>query len=117
MFLTPFGAFRPYCFSLRSSHWQSSSVTSPGLDVPNQIIEGIRLSSPHIKHVNVTERGYSVLRVAEDRTTCEYWAVSTILERGGSEQLSATFDVAAGANRITQQGVFPVDEVTGLLGV
>lgn len=94
-----------------------TSVTSPGLDLPNQIIQAIRLTSPHIKHVNVTERGYSVLRVAEDKTTCEYWAVSTILERGGSESLSATFEVADGANRITPQGIYPVDVVTGLLGV
>jgi len=94
-----------------------TSVTSPGLDLPNQIIQAIRLTSPHIKHVNVTERGYSVLRVAEDKTTCEYWAVSTILERGGSETLSATFEVANGANRISPQGIYPVDVVTGLLGV
>ncbi|HEX4917659.1 MAG TPA: alkaline phosphatase D family protein [Limnobacter sp.] len=80
-----------------------TSVTSPGLDVPNEIIQSIRLTSPHIKHVNVTERGYSVLRVAEDKTTCEFWAVSTITERGGSERLSASFEVANGANRITPQ--------------
>ncbi|HEX4855298.1 MAG TPA: alkaline phosphatase D family protein, partial [Limnobacter sp.] len=94
-----------------------TSVTSPGLEVPNEIIQAIRLSSPHIKHVNVTERGYSVLRVTEAKTTCEYWTVSTILERGGTERLSASFDVADQANRITPKGVFPVDVVTGLLGV
>ena len=94
-----------------------TSVTSPGLDLPDQIIQAIRLTSPHIKHVNVSERGYSVLRVAEDKTTCEYWAVSTILERGGTERLSATFEVADGANHITPRGIYPVDVVTGLLGV
>ncbi|WP_370262639.1 alkaline phosphatase [Limnobacter sp.] len=78
-----------------------TSVTSPGLDVPNQIIQAIRASSPHIKHVNVTDRGYSVLRVSENKTSCEYWTVSTITERGGSEQLSATFEVSNNANRIT----------------
>lgn len=94
-----------------------TSVTSPGLELPNQIIQAIRLSSPHIKHVNVTERGYSILRVSETKTTCEYWTVSTILQRGGTERLSARFEVADKANRITPQGVFPLNVVTSLLGV
>lgn len=64
--------------------------------------QAIRLSSPHIKHVKMSERGYSVLRVGADKTTCEYWAVSTILERGGTEYLSATFDVLKNANHIDQ---------------
>ncbi|HEX4879964.1 MAG TPA: alkaline phosphatase D family protein [Limnobacter sp.] len=93
-----------------------TSVTSPGLDVPNEIIQAIRLTSPHIKHVNVTERGYSVLRVAEDKTTCEFWAVSTITERGGSERLSASFEVNNGANRITPQLPAPLGTLAGLLG-
>lgn len=79
-----------------------TSVTSPGLPLPDQVIQAIRLSSPHIKHVKMSERGYSVLRVGADKTTCEYWAVSTILERGGTEYLSASFDVLKNANHIDQ---------------
>lgn len=79
-----------------------TSVTSPGLPLPDQVIQTIRLSSPHIKHVKMSERGYSVLRVTAEKTTCEYWAVSTILERGGTEHLSATFNVLKNANHIEQ---------------
>lgn len=78
-----------------------TSITSPGLPVPNEIIQAIRASSPHIKHVNVLDRGYSVLRVTEEKTSCEYWTVDNIATSGSNEQLSTTFEVSSGANHIT----------------
>ena len=49
----------------------------------------------------MSERGYSILRVSEAKTVCEYWAVSTIEQPGATDTLSATFEVLNGANRIT----------------
>ncbi|MCQ8895598.1 alkaline phosphatase D family protein [Limnobacter humi] len=93
-----------------------TSVTSPGLPIPDEVVQAIRLTSPHIKHVKMSERGYSLLKVTEDKVTCEYWAVSTITERGGSEQLSASFDVIKDSNRI-QSGLPGLPgPLAGLLG-
>lgn len=80
-----------------------TSVTSPGLPIPDEVVQAIRLTSPHIKHVKMSERGYSLLKVTEEKVVCEYWAVSTITERGGSERLSASFEVLKDANHISPQ--------------
>lgn len=77
-----------------------TSVTSPGLPIPDEVVQAIRVSSPHIKHVKMSERGYSILRLGKDKATCEYWAVSTIEQKGGTETLSASFEVLQGSNRI-----------------
>lgn len=78
-----------------------TSITSPGLPIPNDVIQAFRLLNPHIKHINLTENGYSVLRVSEEKTVCEYWAISTITQQGATEALSAQFEVANGAKRIS----------------
>jgi alkaline phosphatase D len=77
-----------------------TSITSPGLPIPDEVVQAIRVSSPHIKHVKMSERGYSILRLNKDKAVCEYWAVSTIAQKGGTETLSASFEVLQGTNRI-----------------
>lgn len=78
-----------------------TSVTSPGLPLPDEAIQAIRLSSPHIKHVKMSERGYSILRLTSSKAVCEYWAVSSIENANATESLSAVFEVEQGANRIS----------------
>lgn len=77
-----------------------TSITSPGLPIPDEVVQAIRVSSPHIKHVKMSERGYSILRLNKDKAVCEYWAVSTIEQKGGTETMSASFEVLQGSNRI-----------------
>lgn len=77
-----------------------TSVTSPGLPLPDEAIQAIRLSSPHIKHVKMSERGYSVLRLSQSKAVCEYWAVSSIEQANATESLSAVFEVEQGTNKI-----------------
>ncbi|MDX1668286.1 MAG: alkaline phosphatase D family protein, partial [Limnobacter sp.] len=84
-----------------------TSVTSPGLPLPNEAIQAIRVSSPHIKHVRMSDRGYSVLRLSAERAVCEYWAVSTIEQRGATDMMTSSFEVLRGTNRIAS-AVSPV---------
>lgn len=87
----------------------TTSVTSSGLeDVPGlsqvpELAMAIRAVNPHMQYIEGTRRGYLVMDVNHERTTGEYWYVSTIEKRGGSEELAASYSVAAGANAITRR--------------
>ena len=83
-----------------ASEFVITSVTSPGLDVPDQVIQAIRVSSPHIKYVNVSQRGYGILKLNAQEARCEYWYVDTIQTRSGSEKLAATAVVKNKGNKI-----------------
>lgn len=76
------------------------SVTSPGLPIPQQAVDAFRLLNPHIKYINLQEHGYMLLTFTAQQASCEYWYVSTIAEKGGSERLAKTFTVAVNSNRI-----------------
>lgn len=79
-----------------------TSVTSPGLPLPDQVIQAFRVTNPHIKYINVTRRGYSVLTLNDQRAKCDYWYVSSIETRDGvTEELAASFETASGSNRIS----------------
>jgi alkaline phosphatase D len=84
-----------------------TSVTSPGLPIPDQVVQAIRVSSPHIKYVNMSGKGYSILKLTNAKVVCEYWYVDTIATRTGGQTLAATFEVADGQNRITASSVLP----------
>lgn len=87
----------------------TTSVTSSGLeDVPGlsevpQLAMAIRAANPHMQYIEGTRRGYLIMDVNQERVRGDYWYVSTIAERGGSEELAASYSVAAGANAITRQ--------------
>lgn len=89
----------------------ATSVTSSGFDaVPGltqlpELINAIRLTNPHMQYIEGTRRGYLVMDVSRDQTRGEYYYVSTIAERGGSEELAAQYSVAAGASHITRGGL------------
>lgn len=77
------------------------SVTSPGLPIPDQAVQLFRAQNPHIKYINMSQKGYMLLSVASDKVTCQYWYVSDILVRGGTETLAREFTVLADTNRIS----------------
>jgi alkaline phosphatase D len=87
-----------------------TSVTSPGFDqVPGlenlpEVLMAIRAANLHMKYIEGTRRGYVLLDLSPEETVGEYWFISTILERGGSEAFEIGFATAAGSNRITAQG-------------
>ena len=77
-----------------------TSVTSPGLDQLAPIQDAISLVNPHIKYVDLAEKGYMLFDVTPERVQGEWWYVSTIAERGGTEAFATGFPVAAGSNRL-----------------
>ncbi len=77
------------------------SVTSPGLPIPNQAVDAFRVINPHIKYINLSDHGYMLVSFTEKEASCEYWYVSTVTERGGSERMGKKFTVLAGENKVS----------------
>ena len=53
-----------------------------------------------MKYVDLAQKGYMLFDVTPERLQGEWWYVSGITERGGSESFATAFPVAAGANRL-----------------
>lgn len=78
-----------------------TSVTSPGALPDLQGGEdGFAAINPHIKRINLADKGYSILDVTPERVVCEYWYVSTIAMRGGTEAFAYAYPTPVGENRI-----------------
>lgn len=78
-----------------------TSVTSPGA-LPDLMggEDGFSAVNPHIKKINLADKGYSILDVTPQRVVCEYWYVSTIASRGGTESFAYAYPTPVGENRI-----------------
>jgi len=80
-----------------------TSVTSPSderiaaAEPAGPAFQGL---NPHIKYLDLSNKGYMVLDVTPQRVLGEAWFVSTIDARGGTESFATAFPVAAGANRL-----------------
>ncbi|HEX4873057.1 MAG TPA: alkaline phosphatase D family protein [Nevskiaceae bacterium] len=78
-----------------------TSVTSPSA-LPG--LEGgenaFRALNPHIKRLDLANKGYALLDVTPERVVGEYWFVSTIAEPGGSESFAFAYPAPVGENRI-----------------
>ena len=77
-----------------------TSVTSSGLEELADVQDAIRAVNPHMKYVDLERKGYLLVDLTPTRTTGEWWYVSTIAERGGSEEFATAFPVDAGANHL-----------------
>lgn len=80
-----------------------TSITSPvqaQLAMLDPAIDGFRANNPHIKYIDLLNKGYSILDVTPERVLCEYWYVSTIATRGGTESFATAFPVPVDANRV-----------------
>ena len=84
----------------RGVEFVGTSVTSSGLAELADVQDAIRAVNPHIKYVDLERKGYLLVDVTPARTTGEWWYVSTIAERGGTESFGTAYPVAAGANRL-----------------
>ena len=77
-----------------------TSVTSSGLAELAAVQDVLRVVNPHLKYVDLELKGYLLMDVTPTRTTGEWWYVSTIVERGGTESFGTAFPVDAGANHL-----------------
>lgn len=77
-----------------------TSVTSPGLDQLAPVQDAIRLVNPHMKYIDLAQKGYMLFDVTPEQVLGEWWYVSTITERGGTESFATGLPVAAGSNHL-----------------
>ena len=80
-----------------------TSVTSPSderiaaAEPAGPAFQGL---NPHIKYLELSNKGYMVLDVTPQRVLGEVYFVSTIDTRGGTESFVTAYPVDAGANRL-----------------
>ena len=79
-------------------------ITSPGLPaVVVPLVERFRPEMPHMKYVDITERGYVVLDVTPARVQGAFFHVADVTLTGGdAERFAAAFSTAHDANHLTQ---------------
>ncbi|KAJ3145871.1 hypothetical protein HK101_002397 [Irineochytrium annulatum] len=93
----------------------SPAVTSPSplesinLGLLNPVAERVLMAAePHLHFIDLSRRGYMVVRVCAERVTVEYWYPRSIrVRRHGDEVLGAVMETERGSKRITKAKVFP----------
>lgn len=78
-----------------------TSVTSPGLDQLQQAQDAIRAENPHIKYVDLAEKGYLLLDITPERVNGEFWYVDTIVQASANETFAKAYAVMDGQNHLT----------------
>ena len=89
-------------------------ISSPFFTDPNpQVVKGFeciaRATNPHTRFVDLEKNGYVVIDVDIHRARSEWYHLDNVLNPDSAEVLSATVQVEAGKNHITQ-----VDDRTGV---
>ena len=80
----------------------ATSVTSPGAIDPNGIAAAaLKLANPHLKYVDLTERGYMLLDIDATRVVSEWWYVDTVTSRSTSQSMGHAVQIGDGANRLS----------------
>lgn len=78
----------------------ATSITSPGLDSFGPFAPLIPVMNPHMKYVDLTQKGYLLLDITPERVVGEHWYIPTIAEPSDAESFGAAFAVADGQNRL-----------------
>jgi len=76
----------------------ATAITSPGF--PELIAGPVEMTSreqnPHIKHINLTQRGWIVMDLTAERMQADFYALDGILADEGNAMLDASWSVARG---------------------
>jgi alkaline phosphatase D len=79
------------------------AVSSPGVEDDAQAARlgaRLRAGSPHLKFIELQQRGYGILDVTPERVQGEIWHVDTVTSPSRLEVLAAAFVSAAGESRL-----------------
>jgi alkaline phosphatase D len=86
------------------------AVSSPGPiadPATAAVVAGqLKAVSPHLKYIDLSKRGYSVLDVNRERTQCEIYHVPTVDVRVDGENLAGVF-VSESGNNVVRPGTSP----------
>ncbi len=78
-----------------------TSVTSPGFDdLAGYTADGLRSLNPHLKYVDLEQRGYLLLDITPARVSGEWWYVDTVATRGGGQAFGTALQTAHLANHL-----------------
>jgi alkaline phosphatase D len=79
----------------------ATSVTSPGFeDHDGQVAAGLRALNPHLKYVELTQRGYLLLDITPERLSGEWWYVDTVLQTSAVQSFGAALQTPSGSSRL-----------------
>ncbi len=83
----------------------TSSVTSPGFPVGlEQIVQAALTENPHIHYANVTQRGYVILDLNQERAQGAYYVYDDISQpSGATRSLDAVYATQRGANHLVRE--------------
>ena len=79
-----------------------TSVTSPGLEAAQSLVPLLKLLNPHMKYVDLAQKGYLLLDITQERVQGEWWYVDTVLEPSEAEFLGAAYAVASGSRHLVE---------------
>lgn len=85
----------------RAVEFVVTAVSSPGLDALEPIRPLIPVLNPHIRYVDLTQKGYMLLDVTPERVVGEHWYVDTVTSRSGGETLGTAYAVVDGSAHLT----------------
>ena len=85
----------------RAVEFVGTSVTSPGVDDPNNATATfLRSVNPHFKYIDLNRRGYMLLDADATRVVCEWWYVDTVASASNVQTFGVAFEVRDGSNRL-----------------
>lgn len=82
------------------SEFVCTSVTSPGLDIP-LAADVIKLNNPHMKYVDLQQKGYMILDVDANSTQAD-WYYTAVNVDGAEESLGASYLTMDGNNYVEE---------------
>lgn len=85
----------------RAVEFVCTSVTSPGLEALDGIADALRLNNPHMKYIDLAQRGYMVFDITPERCQGEWYHIDSIEMPGvDGERFAAAFFTVDGGNRM-----------------
>jgi alkaline phosphatase D len=80
------------------------AITSPGFpEALGPVAEGLKADNPHMKLVDLVQRGYVVLDITAERVEAAWYHVDTIKTPSGGESLFGVVASLAGSNHLVEQ--------------
>lgn len=77
-----------------------TSITSPGLEAAAPLTPVLQLLNPHIKYVDLAQKGYLILDITPQQLVGEHWYVDGIDAPNEGQSLGAAYAVDAGSRHL-----------------
>lgn len=87
----------------------ATSITSPSLvaDPDGALVRLVREQNPHVRHVNLNDRGYLLLDIDAERIVGEFWRIDSVAAPSAVQVLDAAWEVRHGTNHLVPSAQTP----------